>query len=462
MKKITEQVVESLKRIVGVADISMREKELATHSRDKSFHPAVMPDMVVWPESTLEVSKIVRLANKHRIPVTAWGGGSSLEGNPIPVRGGIVIDMSKMNAIVRVYPEDLEVRVQSGMIGDILNNELRKKYSLFFPAAPGSSNVATIGGMIANNAGGMYAVKYGVVGDWVLELEVVMADGTIVRTGSRSFKSVSGYDLTSLFTGSEGTLGIITEATVKLAPLPMTTFVCMVAFPTVTHAVSLALDLLTSDMKPAAVEFMDASYMVLVNQAKHTDLPEKPTLIIELGGDKEVIAYQIKMIKSLCKKNRAVFYQEYKTAKQQKTLWENRWAVRPMIRKLLPGSGVLSAEVGLPLSKVQAFLKKTDELSQKNGIQTIMFGHIGDGNFHGWAIYELDNKKSWGEVSRLNSALITYAVKAGGTVTGEHGIGIGKRKFLPLEHPTGYPLMKSIKKLFDPAGILNPGKIFLD
>src|SRR5438874_506700 len=216
---MTKKVIKHLTAIVGEEQLSISREHREQHAKDMSFHKPALPDIVIWPTSTQQVSNILRYANAHRIPVTAWGGGSSLEGNPIPIKGGIVINMTQMNKVLGVIPQDLQVRVQPGTIGEDLDTQL-KPYNLWFAAAPGSKHLATIGGMIANNAGGMHAVKYGVVKNAVLQLEVVLANGEIIRTGSRSFKTVSGYDLTSLFIGSEGTLGIVTEAVLKLTPLP--------------------------------------------------------------------------------------------------------------------------------------------------------------------------------------------------------------------------------------------------
>jgi D-lactate dehydrogenase (cytochrome) len=451
-------LLKRIKQIVGPENVSINKEDLETHAKDRSFHSPVFPDIVIWPKSTLQVSEIMKVANSTGIPVTAWGGGSSLEGNPIPVKGGVSLDMTKMNKVLKVLPDDLQVRVQPGIIGDALNKQLAD-YSLFFPAFPGSSFLATIGGMIANNAGGMYAVKYGVVGDWVLSLEIVLANGDIIRTGNRSFKSVSGYDLKRLFIGSEGTLGIITEAVLKLTAIPQKKFAVMVAFPSITDAAQTALLLLRSDIKPAAVEFMDTEYIRLVNLARNAKIPEKPNIIIELHGDEQIILRQLKVVIKTCEEKNGKVYKKFISEEENRQLWNLRRPPRDVLPKILPNTGVLSAEIGLPLSKVEDFLIKASELGKKFEVQTIMFGHIGDGNFHGWALYEQNNEKSWKKVTKLNELLVTFAIQAGGTTTGEHGVGIGKRKFMPIEHPTSIDIMKNIKEMLDPKGILNPGKL---
>lgn len=460
-KQLTPEKIKILQNLLPSCQISNAKHDLSAHAIDKSFHKPVEPDVVIWPENTKDVSIILKFANKNSIPVTAWGGGSSTEGNPIPVARGIVLDMTKMNKVIRIFSSDLQIQTQPGITGDELNIKL-KKYNLFFPAAPGSSYMATVGGMIANNAGGMHAIKYGVVGNWILQLEVVLADGSIIRTGNRSIKSVSGYDLTRLFTGSEGTLGIITEAILKLAPIPAKKIALLSSFKDFKSTAKTALQILQSGTPVAAIEYMDEAYMKYINQAMGLAYPQKPTLIIQFHGEKNIIKQEFIRINIICNKNKALFHKEFTSNKSLKTLWEYRRAGRTVLQKVYPTKGILSAEVGMPISQVTNFLKKARSYSKKYDLETIMFGHIGDGNFHGWSLYELNNAQSWKKVTRLNEDLIKFTLSVNGTVTGEHGLGIGKSKYLPTEHPTSLPLMKSIKKLFDPNGILNPGKMFPD
>ncbi len=458
---ISPSVGQKLALIVGKRHISFQEKDKNAHAKDRSFHKAVAPHVVIWPKNKKEVSAVLALANKQNIPVTAWGGGSSLEGNPIPTSGGIVLNMTRMNNVLEVISQDLQVRVQPGIIGEALDVAL-KPYGLWFAAAPGSKHLATIGGMLANNSGGMHAIKYGVVAEAVLELEVVLANGDIVKLGNRSFKSSAGYNLKRLFIGSEGTLGIITEAVLKLTPLPAAKIAILASFPTNDHAAQTSLRLLSSASKPASIEFMDAKFIALANKGTGEKYSLDPTLLIELHGEKDVLMTELPKIKKLCEQNKATSYHEYTSKKKLVSLWQFRRAGRPTMAKLFPNTGVLSAEVGVPISQIPNLLQKTQTLGKKYEVETISFGHMGDGNFHGWALYELGNKESWEKVVKINDELILFALSVGGTTTGEHGLGIGKRKFLPIEHPTSMPLMKNIKQLFDPKGILNPGKIFPD
>lgn len=442
--------------VVDPDRISTNKAHLAAHAGDESLNLRREPDLVIWPTSTQEVSAVLRIASQHRIPVTAWGGGSSLEGNPNPVLGGLVLDMTRMDRIVAVMPEDFQARVQPGIIGDDLNTQLQRDYGLFFAGVPGSANVATIGGMIANNAGGMYAIKYGVVRENVLALDVVLASGEMLHVGSRSIKSVAGYDLLSLFIGSEGTLGIITEATLRLRGLPQSKSTILASLASVAHAIELTLDILALDLQPAALELMDARFVALANEAYGTAYHASPTLLIELHGAQDRLALDAAQVAELIAGYGALAVY---TGDEH---WHLRRKLREAIPRIRPGTGILSGDIGVPLSQIKALLSKTTELGQAHGIETVAFGHAGDGNFHLWCLYALDDDEARSRAVAVNEQIVRYALAIGGTITSEHGIGLGKRRFLPLEHATGLPYMQQIKRLFDPAGILNPGKIFLD
>lgn len=457
MKK---EIVIALSAIVGQQRISQQSEDLNRHAKDKSFHDPSLPDIIVWPKHTKEVSKIMKVAYTFGVPVTAWGAGTSLMGNSIPVRGGIVLNMILMNKILEVIPDSFQVRVQPGVICDDLNDSLKKDH-MFLPAFPGSSHIATLGGVIANNAGGMFAVKYGVMADWVMELEVVLASGKIVHLGSRSIKSVSGYNLLDLFIGSSGTLGIITEATLKLLPIPDTKMAILVSFSTLKDVGEAIMGILNSGIKPAAMEHMDELYVAMVNQAqKDIKLAELDTLLIELHGNKDVLAIEIKVLEKICKRFACATYQEFITPEDCDRLWGCRKGVRLAFYKMSPNTGILSAEVGVPISYIPDFIYKVKELQKQFGVKMLNHGHVGDGNFHAWALYDLTDPASLKQAEKVNDYLVRYAISVGGTATGEHGLGIGKREFLQLEHPSGIEVMLDIKRLLDPKGILNPGKIF--
>jgi D-lactate dehydrogenase (cytochrome) len=454
-------LLNSLASIIDARCLSGGRADREAHARDESFHAERLPDVVVWPDDTSEVSRILRWANEHEVPVTAWGGGSSLEGNPIPVRGGIVLDMTRMNRVLEVMAEDFQVRVQPGIIADDLNSHLRR-YGLFFPAAPGSSDVATVGGMIANNAGGMYAIKYGVVRDHVMALEVALADGEVIRLGNRSIKTVAGYDLVSLFVGSEGTLGIITEATLRLRGLPQSSVTILATFTDAHQAVNAALDIWGSGLEPAALELMDAKYVRLANQARDMGWHEAPTLLIELHGMVEGLEVATRQVGVLCQSNNGAVREVATTTQTKNRLWEGRRGLRLAVRGNFPDTGIALGDVGVPLSKIPDLIHKAQEIGATYDIRTVIFGHAGDGNFHVWALYSLADEGSRKRAARVNEELVRYAIQVGGTATAEHGVGIGKRKFLRLEHASSIEVMAGIKRLLDPKGILNPGKIFPD
>ncbi len=454
-------LLSSLSAILGADKLSFKTDDLALHAKDESFHAPHPPDAVVWPDCTADVSAVLHWASEHRVPVTAWGGGTSLEGNPIPVRGGVVLDMTRMNRILEVLADDFQVRTQPGIIGDELNKQLRPT-GLFFPSFPGSSDIATIGGMIANNAGGMYAVRYGVVGDNVMELEVVLATGDIIRTGSRSVKSVAGYDLTSLFVGSEGTLGVITEAVLRLTGIPAGKITLLVTFPEVEEAIRTVLDLLGAGLQLAALELMDARYVRLINQGKKLGWAETPTLLMELHGLLESIAIELPVIEDVCREHDGRIAETATTTEAQRRLWDGRRSVRHLVRTLIPGRGVLAGDIGVPISQIPELFHQTYALGEQHGVQTMAYGHAGDGNFHCWAVYTEGDEDSYHRATAVHEALTGWAISAGGTSTAEHGLGIGKRKYLPQEHATSMAQMAAIKRLLDPQGILNPGKIFPD
>jgi len=457
---MNKRIINRLQKIVGVKYVSIAENDRTNHSKDKSYYKAVMPDVVVWPKNTKEVSAIAQICYTNAIPLTPWGGGTSLMGNSIPVKKGVVINLTRMNKILDISKEGFQVIVEPGIICDALNLKLAA-YKLFFPPFPGSSHIATIGGMIATNAGGMYAVKYGVTGDWVMQLEVVLAHGEIITVGSKSIKSVAGYNMMPLFIGNSGTLGIVTKAVLKVCPLPEFEMAAVVAFDNLSDLSTAIGLILASHIKPAALELMDAGYVQLANKAQNKIiLMEMETLLIELHGPKIELQRQLLQLESICRELQAVTYDNYTTPAQVDALWGCRKGIRIAFQKLEPTKAVLSAEVGVPIQYVPHFIKNAQALRGQYDVAMLNHGHVGDGNFHTWVMYDVGNKKSYENALAVNEELTRYAISVGGTASGEHGLGVGKREFLRLEHPTSIGLMQEIKKLFDPKGILNPGKIF--
>lgn len=456
---MTTSHLTELAKFLNENQISMRPQDLENHNHDASSHPAKDPDIVVWPQSTNDVVNIMKYASPNHVPVTPVGSRTSLEGNSIPVNGGISLDLSRMNRVLKIYEKDLQVTVEPGIIGTKLNEYLAS-FRLYFPAFPASAHLATLGGMIANNAGGMYALKYGVVGDYVLQLEIVLADGEIINTGSRSVKSVAGYDLKRLFIGSEGTLGVITKATLRVIPLITHKLLLRVSFSNVENAVTATLDILNNNIRPAAVEFLDTSSVKYVNKFKKINWQEDPTLLIEFHRTSETDDKSLaEFVKAVVNQHQSTSFNFANTTDEIITTWKARSAVHPAIRAGIPGICIIHGDVGLPISKIPEYLRQVTKLSDEAKLQTVAFGHVADGNVHVWVMHG-DGEKSHPKAYELSRKLVDLALDLNGTSTAEHGIGMGKKIYLAKEQVSSLPLMKSIKDLLDPSGTLNPGKIF--
>lgn len=431
---------------------SLREQ----HGRDLTYHAPRLPDVVVFPKSTEEVSRVLAFANENKIPVVPFGAGSSLEGHVIPVMGGISLDMTLMDQVIELRPEDFVARVQPGLRRQELNRRL-KKYGLFFPVDPGAD--ATIGGMAATNASGTNAVRYGVMKDRVLGLEVVLADGRVVRTGSMAVKSSAGYQLTNLFVGSEGTLGVITEVTLKLAGLPEATVAARAVFNSVDEAGQAAVDMIHSGLMIGRVELVDALTIRAVNRSKETDYPEQPTLFLEFSGRQNSIEEDVQFAKELAEQNNVQLWTEERDPEQRAKLWEARHEAGLAVMALYPGTKHMTTDVCVPISLLPESLKKARELIEQYKIEAAIFGHVGDGNYHVSFNFDPNNQSELEKAKAVNEAIVKFAIENGGTCTGEHGIGLGKVKYLEQQYEQAVPIMASIKNLFDPNGILNPGKV---
>ena len=447
--------------VVGPDRVSVNQADLEAHSRDESFHEEHPPDLVVWPESAEEISRILRWANEQRVAVIPWGGGSSLEGNPIPVRGGILLALYNMNQVLEISPEDLQVQVQPGIIYDELNKQLAR-HGLFFPPAPGSSDVATIGGMVANNSGGMHALKYGVTRDYVLKLEVVLPTGEIVHLGCNAFKSSSGYDLTRLFVGSEGTLGVATEVTLRLRGIPENKMAAVAVFGTMKQAATAIFDIIRFGLTPAALELMDPQIVGLVNRWRELSLQEKPTLVMEFHGGPATVQEEADFVKEVCTENGCEEFQVEASVEERDRLWEGRREAHNAVKYLNPDCLSIIGDIAVPISKFPEAVETSYEIGGKHDIRVVTFGHGGDGNVHTEIIFPRDDEDARRRAELVSEELVHFAIGVGGTATGEHGVGIGKRKYMPLEHGPSLEVMRRIKRLLDPNGIMNPGKIFED
>jgi len=442
--------------LLGTERFSRGESVRAHHAHDESFHKPCLPEAVLWPGNTEEVRRIVSYAFERRIPVTPWGAGSSLEGNPIPVQGGIVLDLQQMNRILAVRPEDFQADVEAGVVYKELNRVLEKE-GLFFPPDPGAA--ATIGGMIGNNASGIRSVKYGATRDYVMRLTVVLPEGQIIETGSRSRKCSSGYDLCRLLTGAEGTLGIVTEATLKLAGLPAAFMAVRATFPTVRDATRTVFEIMRSGLVPGAMEFLDTDIVGVLNRDRGLHLEECPTLLMEFSGYSERgLEDEMLFVSEICRDQGCLLLDRGIGPEERKRLWEIRHMTHESIRRAHPGLLSLSMDVAVPLSRYSdlvAFIKKTvAELT------AYVFGHAGDGNIHVVVMDNPEDALRWAKVEDAHRRIVRRALDFQGTCTGEHGIGLGKREFMALEHGESLETMKKIKALLDPRGILNPGKMF--
>ncbi|MEO1290475.1 MAG: FAD-binding oxidoreductase [Chloroflexota bacterium] len=447
----------NLSQIVGQDNISTGDSERQLHSRDQSFHEPHLPDVVVWASTAQEVADTLALANEYHVPVTAWGAGSSLEGNPIPVHGGILLDMSKMNKIIAIHADDFQVTVQAGKPRKDLNRELAK-YGLFFPPDPGAN--ATIGGMLANNAAGIRTVKYGASKDNVLKMQVALADGRLIEVGSRSVKQSAGYNLLQLFVGSEGTLGIITEATLKLAPIPQFRTTMIATFATVEAAIEAVVAIRGSGIDVAALEFLDTIAVTMLIQSG-VEIEPNHTLFMEVHTAHESsMQADIDLVNEICEEFDCISFLPIQDYTEQGKLWEARHGSYETIVRLNPDKQFQVMDVAVPISAYPEIIEFGKQLLDEYNIQATMIGHAGDGNIHFTLPYS--NEDELAIIKHINSLVITKALELGGTATGEHGVGIGKKAYMSDEHGEAVDVMRMLKQTLDPNGILNPSKVIPD
>lgn len=450
-------LVQELQKIVADPHrITTNPKVLEQHSQDLTYHPAVKPAVVVYPVDTAEVSGILRWANDHEIPVVPYGVGSSLEGHVIPVRGGISLNMTAMNRIIEIRPDDMMARVEPGVTRRQLNQALRE-HGLFFPVDPGAD--ASIGGMTATNASGTNAVRYGAMRHQVLGLEVVAADGTVFRTGGTTFKSSAGYNLTGLMVGSEGTLGVFTEITLRLHPLPEYVVAGRVVFPTLDNAATAAIGLVRAGLAIAKVELVDAQTIAAVNAYKKTSYAEQPTLFLELSGNEPGIKQDVETAREICEIERCLSFEVESDEAAREQLWTARHQVAMALLAAAPNSRFISTDVCVPMSLLPQAIVAARKILDDHGLQGALFGHVGDGNFHAGLTVNPGDPTEVAKARSANHAIVKWALAHGGTCTGEHGVGLGKISHLVEEHGLGVGYMQAIKRLLDPKGILNPGKV---
>lgn len=436
--------------------VTTNKAVLEQHSKGLAYHEPHLPDVVVYPLDKQEVADVLAYANKQKVPITAFGVGSSLEGQIIPYEGGISLDFSYMNKIKQVYEEDFVVKVEPGVTREELNKAL-KRYGLFFPIDPGAN--ATIGGMASTGASGTNSVKYGTIKDYVMGLEVVLADGSVIETGGMAVKSSAGYNLTELFVGSEGTLGIFTEITLKLVGIEEDNIAIKATFPSIESAATHAFMIMFSGVKVGKLELVDEQTIRAVNKYKQTDFLESPTLFIELSGSKEIVRHENEFVQEILNDGDCMQYEIETDSIKKEKLWEARHHVAFAILAANPGKSLLATDVCVPRSKLTDAIKQTRTIVNEANIDAGIFGHVGDGNFHAVLTYDPNDDSSIQRIKEINHQIVDYALSVGGTCTGEHGIGSGKRSYLEKEHPTSISLMREIKSVFDKNGILNPRKV---
>lgn len=427
------------------------------HGRDESPYPPMLPDAVVFAHSTDEVAFVARLCNEHRVPLIPYGVGSSLEGHLLAIQGGISLDLSQMNQVLAVNAEDLTVTVQAGVTRKQLNEDIRDT-GLFFPIDPGAD--ASLGGMAATRASGTNAVRYGTMRENVMSLTVVTADGRIVRTAGRARKSSAGYDLTRVFVGSEGTLGIITEVTVRLYPQPEAVSAAVCNFSSLDDAVQSVIEIIQMGVPVARVEFMDAASVRSVNLHSKLTLRETPMLVFEFHGSPAGVQEQAEVVQSITAEHGGMDFEWAERPEDRSRLWTARHNAYFAGLQLRPGCRSSTTDVCVPISRLADCVRETvDELDRASFPYTIV-GHVGDGNFHVLMLLDPDSETEWRESETINHNLVRRAIAADGTCTGEHGVGLHKMQFMAEEHgEDALALMRSLKHAFDPNNILNPGKI---
>jgi D-lactate dehydrogenase (cytochrome) len=444
--------------IVGAERVSVTIADRELHAHDDSSHPAVNPDLVVWPVSTDEVAAIARLANQTHTPITAWGVASSAGGHVIPVGRGIVMNFQRMNRIIEVDVENFQAVVEPGVLRLELEDHLAKQ-GLFFAPDPGAN--ASIGGMVANNAAGIRALKYGATKDNVLGLEVVLADGTVITTGSRSVKQSSGYHLTHLFIGSEGTLGLVTKAIIKLRPIPEHVSTAIVAFASVQAAAAAVHDIMGMALEPAALELLHQDHIRWMNEDEGSDYPEVPTLLIEFTDSSAgSVTERMELASEICREHAAVGFTGVTDHQERASLWRIRHGVRHRYRRRLPGGHWIGMDVSVPVAAFPELIDYAVETAEANGLPGSVLGHAGDGNLHMGLGYLPDDEDAKTRAHHVSHLLVEKAIALGGTCSGEHGIGLDKRGYMEAEHgPSAIAAMRAVKAALDPNGILNPGKV---
>ena len=454
---MNEQIQAEIKKIFN-GRFSTSVSTRANYARGEDTYDPILSQAVVFPETNEEVSKILKLCNEYKIPVVPFGTGTSLEGNVVGNEEGITICLEKMNNILTVNVEDFDCRVQACVTKEQLNEYLRED-GVFFPIDPGAN--AALGGMAATSASGTMAVKYGTMKSVISGLTVVLPNGDIINTGGRTKKTSAGYNLTNLFIGSEGTLGIITEVHLRLSPIPESIMSAVCHFPSLEDAVMTAQQVIQYGVPIARIEMLNADQMgISINYSKLKDIEAVPTLFFEFHGSESSNKENIKIVEELSKDNKGSSFKWAKDLEDRNKLWQARWDVYYSVKALNNNGRVYSTDVCVPISKITECVVFAEEQAKKFGVRAPMVGHMGDGNFHVVLPYDPEEKDIYKQLRAFNGSLIRKALELEGTITGEHGVGLHKKEYLLEQHPDSIPVMKSIKRTLDPNNIMNPGKIF--
>lgn len=436
--------------------LSRSKPDLAQHGQNETWFPETPPDAVAWPETTEEVARLVAICARHGCPVVAWGAGTSLEGHALAFAGGVVVDFARMNRVLEVRPGDMQAVVQPGLTREGLNAELRAT-GLMFPVDPGAN--ATLGGMAATRASGTTAVRYGTMRDNVLALEVVLADGRVIRTGSGARKSSAGYDLTGLFVGSEGTLGLVTELTLRLHGQPEAVSAAVCAFPDFAAAVEAVIATIQSAIPMARIEFVDETVARIFNAQSGTAFPELPHLMVEFHGSEASAAEDARRFGEIAAGFGGLGFDWATTTEERNRLWRMRHGAYRACIAARPGSMGMVTDICVPISRLaEAVAETRADIAELDLVGPIL-GHVGDGNFHAILLLERGNAGELARAKEVTRRLAERALRLGGTITGEHGVGVGKKGLMALEHGEAWDVMARIKRALDPDGILNPGKV---
>jgi len=458
MARAVDGVVMSLRQAFGTDRVSTTETVRAEHGRGEGFASSLPPEAVFFAETTADVAEAVRLCAAERVPVVPFGVGTSLEGHVGAVEGGLCIDLSGLDQIVEVNVEDLDCTVEAGVTRKQLNEHL-KATGLFFPIDPGAD--ATLGGMAATRASGTNAVRYGTMRDNVIALTVVLANGRVIRTTGRARKSSAGYDLTRMFVGSEGTLGVITEVTLRLHPVPEAISSAVVAFPTVADAVACSIETIQMGIPVARIELLDEAQIAASNAYSGLQLRELPHLFFEFHGSPTSVEEQAAAVGTIAGSHNGSGFEWAATNTERTKLWKARHDAYYAALALRPGARAWTTDVCVPISKLAECITMTKADMDASALTALMLGHVGDGNFHTMILVDPADEQERAEAKRLNSRMVDRALALGGTCTGEHGVGLGKIDAVRQEHGDDViDVMRAVKRALDPDGIMNPGKIF--